>query len=66
MVLPKCPRCGSDVLPRGHDPRRATAPFVELWSMVRVPRTVSQALWGHFSCPHCGCMYDKWGREARS
>jgi hypothetical protein len=30
---------------------------------VRAPQSWRQALWGGWSCPHCGCQVDKWGRE---
>jgi predicted RNA-binding Zn-ribbon protein involved in translation (DUF1610 family) len=30
---------------------------------VRRPQSRSQALWGGYTCPKCGCEVDKWGRE---
>ena len=30
---------------------------------VRLPRSLSQALWGGWTCSSCGCGMDKWGRQ---
>jgi prepilin signal peptidase PulO-like enzyme (type II secretory pathway) len=30
---------------------------------VRAPRSVTETLWGGFTCPKCGCRMDKWGRR---
>jgi hypothetical protein len=35
-------------------------------SQVRIPKTLSQALWGGWTCPRCGCSSDKWGREVQA
>jgi hypothetical protein len=35
----------------------------ELMPMVRVPRSLSQALWGGGTCSACWCEMDKWGNE---
>jgi hypothetical protein len=29
---------------------------------VRRPKSLSQALWGGWTCAKCGCEMDKWGR----
>jgi len=34
-----------------------------LMPTVRKPRSISQAMWGGWTCEHCGCVMDKWGRE---
>lgn len=31
---------------------------------VRTPRSVSQMLWGGWTCAKCGCEIDKWGKVA--
>lgn len=35
---------------------------VEL-SRFRIPRSGRQFIWGGYTCAHCGCEIDKWGRE---
>jgi hypothetical protein len=30
---------------------------------VRAPASGSEAMWGGFTCPKCGCRMDKWGRR---
>jgi hypothetical protein len=30
---------------------------------VRAPGSVTQALWGGYTCSKCGCQVDKWGRR---
>ena len=30
---------------------------------VREPKSISQAFWGGWTCPKCGCEMDKWGNE---
>ena len=30
---------------------------------VRKPASLSQALWGGWTCPQCGTKMDKWGRR---
>ena len=32
-------------------------------SQVRKPRSLSQALWGGYTCMSCGTEIDKWGRQ---
>ena len=34
--------------------------------MVRTPSSVSEGLWGGWTCPKCGCNVDKYGREITS
>jgi hypothetical protein len=29
----------------------------------RAPKSFTQALWGGYTCPECGCEMDKYGRE---
>ncbi len=29
---------------------------------LRIPDGLQQLLWGGFTCPHCGCRMDKWGK----
>jgi hypothetical protein len=31
--------------------------------MIRKPASSQQMLWGGWTCPHCGCKVDKYGRE---
>jgi hypothetical protein len=31
--------------------------------VARKPTSVSQALWGGWTCQHCGTRLDKWGRR---
>ena len=33
--------------------------------MLRLPRSIRQAVWGGHTCPSCGCEVDKWGREVK-
>jgi hypothetical protein len=28
----------------------------------RMPKAVSQLLWGGWTCPSCGCHLDRWGK----
>jgi hypothetical protein len=35
----------------------------ELPRLFRHPRTLSQALFGGWTCRNCGCEFDCWGRE---
>lgn len=30
---------------------------------IRKPASVQEALWGGWTCSHCGCKIDKWGKE---
>jgi hypothetical protein len=30
---------------------------------VRAPASATEALWGGYTCPRCGCVMDKWGRR---
>jgi hypothetical protein len=30
---------------------------------IRLPTSVSQAVWGGWTCPHCGTNMDRWGRR---
>ena len=32
----------------------------------RKPKSVSQAMWGGWTCEQCGCEVDKWGRQIKS
>lgn len=32
----------------------------------RKPKSVSQAMWGGWTCEQCGCEMDKWGRKIKS
>lgn len=34
----------------------------ELLPKIRAPKNFKQALWGGWSCNHCGAELDKWGR----
>lgn len=56
MKVPDCPRCA-------HNPLRGKTPLAGVLAQFRIPRNLDQALYGHYSCKNCGCMYDKWGRE---
>ena len=29
----------------------------------RIPSSLTELLWGGFTCRHCGCKVDKWGVE---
>jgi hypothetical protein len=29
---------------------------------LRVPDGLHQLMWGGWTCPHCGCRMDKWGK----
>lgn len=31
--------------------------------MIRKPTSAEQMMWGGWTCPHCGCKVDKYGRE---
>ncbi|MGD0024608.1 MAG: hypothetical protein ABSC37_08270 [Xanthobacteraceae bacterium] len=31
--------------------------------MFRKPASASEAMWGGWTCPQCGCKIDKYGRE---
>lgn len=31
--------------------------------LFRLPRSLQQALWGHFTCRHCNNVFDEWGRK---
>jgi hypothetical protein len=31
---------------------------------LRLPNSGMQAMWGGYTCPHCECEMDKWGRRA--
>lgn len=31
---------------------------------VRMPKSSCQAMWGGYTCPHCRCEMDKWGRRS--
>jgi hypothetical protein len=33
---------------------------------IRQPKSLSQTLWGGWTCEHCGCQVDKWGHEVGS
>ena len=33
---------------------------------VRVPKNLSQMLWGGWTCSECGCEVDKWGRRVKT
>jgi len=32
----------------------------------RIPLTFRQGVWGGWTCSHCGCEMDKWGRKTDS
>lgn len=34
----------------------------EQMSLLRKPDSMSQLLWGGWTCPNCGCKMDKWGK----
>ena len=58
MRVPDCPACGRKVFSRKSIAR-------DMLALVRVPKTLDQALWGHFTCRGCDSIYDKWGRLVR-
>ncbi len=62
LVIPDCPYCQQNAIVRRA--RRSSSGCGALRALFRVPRTVSQALWGGFTCPNCHRIYDKWGRRA--
>jgi hypothetical protein len=37
----------------------------QLMPTLRKPKSVSQAMWGGWTCEQCGCAMDKWGREIK-
>jgi hypothetical protein len=34
--------------------------------LIRKPTSVSEGMWGGWTCPQCGCKVDKYGREIAS
>ena len=37
-----------------------------LLPVMRMPRSLQQAMWGGWTCGTCGAEVDKWGREVAS
>lgn len=47
----------------GINPGQSKCPLCEEpIPMVRIPKSVQQALWGGWTCSQCGLELDKWGR----
>lgn len=62
MVVPDCPYCsGKQVSPKAN--ASPLDMIVGVTRLFRIPRSLQQALWGHFTCRDCGKVYDKWGRK---
>ena len=38
----------------------------QVHGQIRKPRNMRQALWGGFTCDHCGLEVDKWNRPVSS
>lgn len=55
VVVPDCPRCGSNQL-------SGTSLWHKLRALFRRPQSSEQALWGHYTCRNCAFTFDKWGR----
>jgi hypothetical protein len=34
-----------------------------LMPTIRKPKSMSQAMWGGWTCEQCGCVMDRWGHE---
>jgi hypothetical protein len=46
-----------------HDRSRISLRCGTALPMIRKPTSAEQMMWGGWTCPHCGCKVDKYGRE---
>ncbi|MBC8353378.1 MAG: hypothetical protein H8E66_15375 [Planctomycetes bacterium] len=60
LVVPDCPYCGDNLLP---DDPASESQLRSMFRLFRVPRSLAQGLWGHFTCNECDRVFDKWGRK---